>query len=69
MTHIPSFNNRREHLLFPRQQSRTMQEQEWETRMAMPEPWVKVIGGLIGWVVFAVTGFWLAGVMAKVMHG
>jgi hypothetical protein len=34
MTHIPSFNNRRDHLLFPRQQSRTMQEQEWENRVA-----------------------------------
>jgi hypothetical protein len=34
---IPSFNNPREHLLFQRQQSRIMQEAEWENRLAIPK--------------------------------
>lgn len=33
MTHIPSFNNPREHLLFQRQQSRIMEQAEWENRV------------------------------------
>ena len=41
---------RREDYLFQREQSPTLRALDWETRIVMPEPYWRLIGGIGGWV-------------------
>jgi hypothetical protein len=57
---LPKTEYKRDHYIFPREQSQVSKLCDWEDRCARPEPWWKVIAGGFGYILFCIAMFMLA---------